>query len=407
VNFIARAIEKACVDKGNPVAHRVDTGGEVGGCAALFIHDANFDRVARQSQQILNRIEQIIGEGAFFGADGGEDGAQPATAEVVLVINEVIDPPPPISDESLQLRFGRDFSSIAGDKLDSGNVALAGALLSANPNWTVVVETQPQHGTVSIDPGGNFVYEHDGGSVLQDSFAYRVTNEDGVSAVASVSIVIEPPIAPAFEVPTLEVREPEEESVEEEEEEVVTETTAQKDSLPLGAEFDNQASADSDSEQQAERNTVLVPPVTYAVANVMDILEVIQNKKVSYEGAGTQDIDMSEVGVSILSETELVSYYDIASNKSFVDALNQLDQDLQRFEDAGKRRFVLDEESTQFISIGTTAGVIAWVLRGGALFATALASTPLWASIDPIAVLSGKRKAEPDSEHQVEAYFEK
>ena len=66
VNFITRAIEEAGVDEDNPVLHRLDTGAEVGRRAALFIHDADLDRVAFQAKQVLNRIEKVVGKGAFL-----------------------------------------------------------------------------------------------------------------------------------------------------------------------------------------------------------------------------------------------------------------------------------------------------------------------------------------------------
>ncbi len=48
--------------------HRVDAGGEIGRGAALLVHHADLDGVARQPEQILHRIEQAISEGAFLGA---------------------------------------------------------------------------------------------------------------------------------------------------------------------------------------------------------------------------------------------------------------------------------------------------------------------------------------------------
>ena len=66
MNLVARTVEEACIDEDDPVFHRVDAGGEIGRCAPFLVHHADLDRVPFKPQQILHRIEQIVGEGAFF-----------------------------------------------------------------------------------------------------------------------------------------------------------------------------------------------------------------------------------------------------------------------------------------------------------------------------------------------------
>ena len=41
--------------------------------------------------------------------------------------------------------------------------------------------------------------------------------------------------------------------------------------------------------------------------------------------------------------------------------------------------------------IAVGAGVVAWLLRGGALAASLLSSLPAWASFDPVPILAGRR----------------
>ncbi|MEM7256399.1 MAG: hypothetical protein AAF404_03320 [Pseudomonadota bacterium] len=63
-------------------------------------------------------------------------------------------------------------------------------------------------------------------------------------------------------------------------------------------------------------------------------------------------------------------------------------------------------DATFGVSLSATAGILAWVLRGGALFASAMASTPLWSSIDPVRVLAVTRDDErSDEDKEVENYF--
>ena len=66
VDFVPGAIEEAGVDEDDAVLHRMDAGGEVGRRAALLVHHADLDRMARKFEQILNRVEQVIGKGAFL-----------------------------------------------------------------------------------------------------------------------------------------------------------------------------------------------------------------------------------------------------------------------------------------------------------------------------------------------------
>ena len=66
VDFIAGAVEEAGVDEHHPVLHGVDTGGKIGGCAAFLVHHPDLDRVAVETEQIFDLIEQVVGERAFF-----------------------------------------------------------------------------------------------------------------------------------------------------------------------------------------------------------------------------------------------------------------------------------------------------------------------------------------------------
>ena len=63
VNFIAGPVEKAGVDKGKPVAGNADTFFQVGRGPPLFIHDPQFDGVARQAQNRFDPVEQLTGKG--------------------------------------------------------------------------------------------------------------------------------------------------------------------------------------------------------------------------------------------------------------------------------------------------------------------------------------------------------
>jgi len=56
-DFVASSVQKAGVDEHHAILRGVDAGCEVGAGAALLVHDAHFQRVARQGQQVFGTRE--------------------------------------------------------------------------------------------------------------------------------------------------------------------------------------------------------------------------------------------------------------------------------------------------------------------------------------------------------------
>ncbi|HEX9808694.1 MAG TPA: S8 family serine peptidase, partial [Alphaproteobacteria bacterium] len=56
----------------------------------------------------------------------------------------------------------------------------------------VSLETGPAHGLLTLNADGTFIYTHDGGETTSDSFVYRLTDTDGASDTATVTITINP-----------------------------------------------------------------------------------------------------------------------------------------------------------------------------------------------------------------------
>ena len=67
VHLVAGAVEEAGVDEDDAVLHRCDAGGEVGRGAPLLVHHADLDRVAGEAEQVLDRVEQPVGERRLVG----------------------------------------------------------------------------------------------------------------------------------------------------------------------------------------------------------------------------------------------------------------------------------------------------------------------------------------------------
>ena len=108
--------------------------------------------------------------------------------------------------ENLWFRFdaklGGGSAPVAGDDTYSVrqgktlNVAAPGVLSNdSDPNGatlTPTVVTNPQHGTVSLDPSGSFIYVNNGASAPVDTFTYHDTSSSGVSNTANVTINVTP-----------------------------------------------------------------------------------------------------------------------------------------------------------------------------------------------------------------------
>ena len=68
VDLITCAVEEAGIDKHHALAGTVNALGEVHCGAALFVHDADLERIARQSEQVLNSSKQRYRQADFVGA---------------------------------------------------------------------------------------------------------------------------------------------------------------------------------------------------------------------------------------------------------------------------------------------------------------------------------------------------
>ena len=99
----------------------------------------------------------------------------------------------------------------------------------------------------------------------------------------------------------------------------------------------------------------------------------------------------------------------IRDSKNFLHGLSQAQNDLELSQTESNRNFRLGNEIAVSVSISTTAGVLAWMLRGGALFGSLMAATPLWSAIDPLRITgSGKDEKNDgsDGNSAVEDIFE-
>ena len=65
VNLVARTVEEARIDEHDALAHSANTLGEIDRCAALFVHDADLERIGFKPEQFFDATEQCVGKRDF------------------------------------------------------------------------------------------------------------------------------------------------------------------------------------------------------------------------------------------------------------------------------------------------------------------------------------------------------
>lgn len=357
-------------------------------------------------------------------ADGGEDGSQPVVGEFKINIAEVLDPAPELIDDTIAVDAGQE-SALAS--------VIENDLLAANDNYTIALETNPEFGSVTFNTDGTFSYTHDGSAEYQDSFSYRVTNSDGIYQVATVLVNVEPPVGAATDAATeaaiaaaieaaledsdLLVEEDNEEQVkDEEEQENEVQLSNQPDAfvvdsglsidLPEADAFyrvETESQVDSVVFYQEDVETFYSVRVPVRTLDAYQTLSHNQNETISFSSLANSD--RSNLFFDL--QVNVSNFKDVTDNYYFQDALARVDRELENANEQKSRSYALGSEAVFGVSLSATAGVLAWALRGGALFAGMMAATPLWSSIDPVRVMVGSSKEEDDAEEEsVEKLFE-
>ncbi|MGE0247706.1 MAG: beta strand repeat-containing protein, partial [Pyrinomonadaceae bacterium] len=114
-----------------------------------------------------------------------------ATATVNLTVTPVNDPPVANDDT---FTVAEDSGATALDVLGNDSI-----LPDAGETLTVTSVTQPAHGTVAINPDGTVSYTPDANYNGADSFTYTISDGNGGTATATVSLTVtpvnDPPVA--------------------------------------------------------------------------------------------------------------------------------------------------------------------------------------------------------------------
>ncbi len=127
-------------------------------------------------------------------------------ATVSIKVTPVNDAPVAVDDEIVVLEGG------TAKRLKTGQAKVQFNDTDSEdgmPSGVVVLNTDVTHGTLKLKPNGTFIYIHNGGETISDSFTYKVKDKGGLwSNVATVSIKVTPvndaPVAVDDEIVVLE-----------------------------------------------------------------------------------------------------------------------------------------------------------------------------------------------------------
>lgn len=162
----------------------------------------------RKGSEPLNGSVEVSTGGAwtytpdenFHGTDSFtiivDDGADGYAVSTVTISVASVNDPPVVPDYQYRILAGRDHEG----------TIVASDIETAAENLAYTVNTPPMHGTLMLSPDGTYTYEPDSGYLGSDEFIVTVTDEDGGTAVSTVSYVMykidedpnNPPTAPDY-----------------------------------------------------------------------------------------------------------------------------------------------------------------------------------------------------------------
>jgi VCBS repeat-containing protein len=114
------------------------------------------------------------------------DGVKPSDIATVTITIQPVNDLPVAVDDSAQIVRGGATSQLSG----GATSVLANDSDPDHATLTAAVLTNPQHGTLTLNANGSFVYTHNGDGATSDSFTYRAVDGLGAADNATVTIAI-------------------------------------------------------------------------------------------------------------------------------------------------------------------------------------------------------------------------
>ncbi len=372
------------------------------------LNDIVSDRLAYRHDGSESELDDVL----IRVADGGEDGAGSVEGRLVFNIVEVIDAAPQVTDDQLAIAFGDVFDSAVDGRLSSGGVSLLDNDSIQSEKFLITLNREPSHGTIVLHSDGTFSYQHDGSQYTTDDFSYKVTNEDGMSSIATVEINVEPPVSQAFglvepPLPVQAVTGVGNEGADLKGQQTEVEKAGDQDEEAVGdAEYEALISS---AEMLAKVPNADVDPAIIEVLQPGDVdiavlaqtqfvggleqLIIRQHNNISSVIIDAEQLQSGVSGFQVDVDVNVYSAAEVIDNQSFQRSLGLAGQALDQADEDTQRRIQLGSDAAVGASISVSAGALAWVLRGGSLAASMMAATPLWSSIDPFRLARSDDKA--------------
>jgi len=339
----------------------------------------------------------------FSLADGGEDGATPASGSFNITINPANSAPQAVSD-------GYDLAQATPLVVLPGGV-LANDSDPDGDTMTAELVQGPQHGVLLLNADGSFSYMPDMSFSGIDQFQYRVFDGTTYSAPVTVELRVQavappPPPSGEGEGDSEGEGEGDGDSQGEENQDSNSENTKpdqasdamQADPMIAAAGGSNGSAAASSravvTESSATQSSGGAAASKGGVASVDRLVTEFSGQRVRGSAMMPDPVSDSAAYMALeqqLATKELVATLEGMQRRAGVDA------------GSSPTTFTLPS-----VAVGTTAivsttfsiGYAIWIARGGSLLLTFMSSLPAWASFDPLPIVEsfqesdGKRKEE-------------
>ena len=232
------------------------------------------------------------------------------------------------------------------------------------------------------------------------------TDPDGLSADSFISIFIEPGIAAAQSLPAIPEQAPSFSITRDDTEELAVTGTEE---ATATEQEENQPAAVGESFNSDE---ITPPDNTLVERQLIDVVQLQEDR------AGTTGrlIERTELDVKHHRENELTlqttDYEQEQSRREVVETtqtLKNLAAEADRQQDAITDAQVLSTKvlaTSVTLSSGLSVGYIIWLLRGGTLLASMVASLPAWRTIDPLPVLESLSGDDDGEDETLESMVE-
>ncbi|MFO1005951.1 MAG: Ig-like domain-containing protein [Planctomycetaceae bacterium] len=322
-------------------------------------------------------------------------------ADFVIVVDSVNTPPVALNDQystpqNIPLTVAAANGLVAND-----------SDVDATPVAAILVQG-PQHGQVTLQPDGSFIYVPDAYYYGPDSFSYQVTDGFDVSGVATVALdvtLLAPsggsmgPINPtggALSIGTsISGNSPsgEDGDVGSGQDSVAVIIVSGPGFAPTGSGTTNRIpQVDHGGQSTQPTQPDGVTPIDAILATLESLNPTKQFQSATRQRSGTTPRGRSaqlvttavaavlpdpihDLTASILHNTEMWNQLN-----SFRDQLREQEQESGHLEN-------LVVGSTTVVTGGMAVGYVVWLIRGGSLLATMVSVVPSWTSFDPLPVM--------------------